>query len=362
MPKMPFKPMEERMIEHEPLRYFSMFSGIGGFELGIQRAMEKNKDIQRGEFKNSHTSGRMSMLGSRNKQRWGNEQQTCCIGFSEIDKYSIQTYKKHFREHKNYGDAKTINAERLPDFDLLVGGFPCQSFSIAGKRRGFEDVRGTLFYEIARILKAKRPQYFVLENVKGLLNHDKGQTFRVILQTLGELNYQFECGVVNSKYYGVPQNRERVFLIGSIRGQPRTKVFPLRTSNGETKELVYHQKSDREIARIYKPEGIAPTIHLKTEGWQEPKIVANCLDANYYKGNSPSHIKSGRTRTMPFGIRRLTPLECERLQGFPDSWTKEGINEQGKTVLISDTQRYKQLGNAVTVNVVETIMRKLKND
>ena len=171
------------------LKYFSTFSGIGGFELGIDNKAE-------------------------------------CIGFSEIDKYATEIYKKHFPGHKNYGDITTINASELPDFDLLVGGFPCQSFSLAGKRKGFEDTRGTLFFELARILQAKQPGLFIFENVKGLLSHDNGQTFKTIIATLTELGYDCQWQVLNSKNFGVPQNRERVYIIGHIRGTSRPKVFP----------------------------------------------------------------------------------------------------------------------------------------
>lgn len=131
------------------IKYFSMFSGIGGFELGIQRAIKQSE----------------------------------CIGFSEINKDAITVYNKHF-EHKNYGNATAIDPRELPDFDLLVGGFPCQAFSIAGKRAGFEDTRGTLFFEIARILSVKKPKLCVLENVEGLLSHDTGRTFRHINEAL----------------------------------------------------------------------------------------------------------------------------------------------------------------------------------
>ena len=162
------------------MKYFSMFSGIGGFEYGIQKATNN---------------------------QWE------CVGYSEIDKYAIQVYSKHFPTHTNYGNATKINPTELPDFDILVGGFPCQSFSIAGKRKGFEDTRGTLFFEIARILKAKKPSTCLLENVKGLVNHNGGKTFATILSTLSELGYDVEWQVLNSKHFGVPQNRERVFII-----------------------------------------------------------------------------------------------------------------------------------------------------
>lgn len=176
------------------MKYFSMFSGIGGFELGIQRATNN---------------------------QWQ------CVGFSEINKYAIQIYQKHFPTHKNYGDATRIIPEDLPDFDFLCGGFPCQAFSIAGKRRGFEDTRGTLFFEIARILAVKRPKLLLLENVQGLLSHDKGRTFGTILSTLSDMGYFCEWQVLNSKNFGVPQNRERVFIVGHLGETGGRKVFPI---------------------------------------------------------------------------------------------------------------------------------------
>ena len=325
------------------MKYVSLFAGIGGFDLALNRL--------------------------------GHE----CVWANEWDKYAAQIYNKNFirplqredtgrpkerqlvenelvqREYLGNGidtrDIRTVPTSEIPDHDLLVGGFPCQAFSIAGKRRGFDDTRGTLFFEIARILKDKNPKYFILENVKGLLSHDNGSTFKTIISTLTELGYDLQWQVLNSKNFGVPQNRERVFIVGHIRGQPRPKVFPITGSNGEDNELVYHQKADREIARIYDTKGIAPTLHLKTGGWQEPKIAV-ALDANSYKGLSPSHSKNRVDRNVIMKqkrIRRLTPTECERLQGFPDGWT-EGI---------SDTQRYKCLGNAVTVNVVYEVARRL---
>lgn len=188
------------------MRYFSMFSGIGGFEEGIRRVDEKAK----------------------------------CVGFSEVDKYAIKVYQSHFPGHKNYGDATRIVPSELPDFDVLVGGFPCQAFSIAGKRLGFEDTRGTLFFDIARILREKKPRLFVLENVKGLLSHDNGRTFKTIITTLVELGYSVEWQVLNSKNHGVPQNRERVFIIGHLGESGGREVFPL----GETDEENSNQHSE----------------------------------------------------------------------------------------------------------------------
>jgi len=347
------------------MKYFSMFSGIGGFELGIERA----------------TDG-----------KWE------CIGYSEIDKYSIQTYKKHFSNHKDYGNARNINPKELPEFDLLCGGFPCQSFSIAGKRKGFQDTRGTLFHEICRVVAEKKPRFLFLENVKGLLSADNGRCFATIISSLDELGYNVEWQVLNSKNFGVPQNRERVFIIGHLRGKGGQQVFPIGESpkmdNGEQEQIKMIQNSGKEIARIYDSNGLAPTLKGKTGGWQEPKIFAmrsyprsgtkeidgdrfqnieinkngvsnsltniqkdnlviqGALDANYFKGINTGS-KGGQIHysraISDFGrIRRLTPTECERLQGFPDGWT-EGV---------SDTQRYKQCGNAVTVNVIEAIIRR----
>lgn len=305
------------------VRYFSMFSGIGGFELGIEQAA---KD-----------------LGLT----------TECVGYSEIDKHAIATYERHFN-HDNYGDATIIDPNSLPEFDLLVGGFPCQAFSIGGKRMGFEDTRGTLFFDIARVLKAREPRYFILENVKGLISHNKGQTLRTILRALDELGYDVQWQVLNSKDYGVPQSRERVYLVGNLGGTPRPKVFPApRPSNpystvGKSTETAVARTltaggnsggnhsgmtileltgARSQSQRLYDPAGLSPTISTggaTTGGAEVPKI------------------QTGST------IRRLTPVEFERLQGFPDNWT-----------IGADTQRYKQCGNAVTVNVVRYVAERL---
>ena len=340
------------------IKYLSLFSGIGGFELGIQQAYENynrldlqkqtTEDIRAGESNSKSLSCR----------------RPTCIGYSEIDKYAIQVYKKHFPNHKNYGDINKINANDLPDFDLIVGGFPCQSFSIAGKRRGFKDTRGTLFFEIARIIRKKQPRLLLLENVKGLLSHDKGNTFTTIISTLDELGYDCQWQVLNSKNFGVPQNRERVFIIGHLRGTPRPEVFPFGQDdkeNTESKKMGRNtvsatvstrtgstaggqqfinvvgtldegtwKKRNESIRRVYGTDGIAPTIPTGGGGGVMPKLLKDTK------------------------IRRLTPIECERLQGFPDDWTSEGT--EGK---ISDSQRYKMCGNAVTVNVIQAIMEKL---
>jgi len=264
------------------VRYFSMFSGIGGFELGIQQAAED--------------------LGITAE----------CVGYSEIDEPAIRTYERHF-SHDNYGDATLINPDALPDFDLLVGGFPCQSFSIAGKRLGFDETRGTLFFDIARILAAKLPRFLILENVKGLINHKNGETFRTILSVLDDIGYDLQWQVLNAKDYGVPQSRERVFIVGNLGGTPRPQVFPApRESNPYS------------------------TVGLTTE-----TAVARTFTAGGNSGGNHSGMTILRT---PHGDRRLTPLESERVSGYPDRWT-----------IGSDTQRYKQCGNTVVPPVVRYV-------
>jgi len=338
------------------MKYFSTFSGIGGFELGIQQAYESLQKLCTSDERQPTGSSFGGTKGQPEQLSELSNEGLSCIGYSEIDKYAIEVYQKHFN-HTNYGDIKNINEKELPDFDLLVGGFPCQSFSIAGKRGGFEDTRGTLFFDIARIVREKQPRLLLLENVKGLLSHDKGQTFLTILSTLDDIGYDVQWQVLNSKNHGVPQNRERVFIIGHSRGTSRPEVFPLGQDDGETSNLQGQQTNTltaryegaqatgsyvieceqhaQEINqlnqpthsndRVYGTDGVSPTLNTMQGGNRQPFI--------------PEDSK----------IRRLTPIECERLQGFHDNWT-EGL---------SDTQRYKTLGNAVTVNVIKDIMKKL---
>lgn len=344
-----------------------MFSGIGGFELGIDRAT---------------------------KGKWE------CIGFSEIDKYATQIYQRHFPKHRNYNDARKIRTEDLQTFDAFVGGFPCQTFSIAGKRKGFADARGTLFYEIARIVKAKKPKMLLLENVKGLLSHDSGNTFARILTIIWDLGYNAEWCVLNSKHYGVPQNRERVFIVGCLREECPTELFFKPKNSREYEE----ENRDEHIQT--KISGTITSGYAKNpsdgtyiqvgdfrfdEGirWRKEKIVP-CLTSNMRNDSSPSNnifIQSHSPRSgdpekggtgpltskehcftidrtphndiMGSKIRRLTPTECELLQGFEKGYTEFGI-ENGEKVRISDTQRYKCLGNAVTVNVIEAIIKRME--
>lgn len=183
------------------IKFFDMFAGIGGFRSGLEAI---------GGFE--------------------------CVGYCEIDKYAKQAYEAMYDTGGElyFDDARKIVPEQLPDFDLLLGGFPCQSFSIAGARKGFSDTRGTLFFEIARIAAVKKPKYIFLENVPGLLNHDKGRTFETIIRTLDELGYDVCWQVLNSKNFGVPQSRNRVFIIGYLRGQCAGEVLSFKQTSGKT--------------------------------------------------------------------------------------------------------------------------------
>lgn len=401
------------------MRYFSMFSGIGGFELGIQNAFKA-----KGQLQGWPTQPSTDTHGKRLSS------QPLCIGYSEIDKHAIKTYEEYFT-HENYGDATKINARNLPDFDLLVGGFPCQSFSVAGKRKGFDDTRGTLFFDIARILAEKRPGHIVLENVKGLLSHDGGKTFTTILGVLTDLGYNVEWQVLNSKDFRVPQNRERVYIVGHLGDRCGRQIFPITEPNRlyietRTLEKAVHSgtqtarqyaswnddyletKSNPQATRVRGTDGHASTLSAGGGGQggktglyaiRQPLRFLNrnqknvegdyafTVDAGQtsgirineatkkgyalaYEGDSVNltqpnsktrrgRVGKGVANTLDTGvqqgvventrIRRLTPVECERLQGFPDNWT-----------LGSDTQRYKQCGNAVTTNVVEAVISLLK--
>lgn len=344
------------------MKYFSTFSGIGGFEIGIQNAYrstvgrsEENTPGEHEEFFKRFFTSTWEDPSSENG-RTGERpadiahERPLCVGYSEIDKYASSVYERNFNGVKNYGDITKINAEELPDFDCLVGGFPCQSFSIAGKRRGFDDTRGTLFFDLARILRAKRPRLFVFENVKGLLSHDNGNTFKTIIATIDELGYDCQWQVLNSKDFGVPQNRERVIIVGHLRGTPRPEVFPIGDSDQEPTREANEQRS-------------ASTLTSRSAGGQNRR--GNYITKQPCDGHQPGFADPNDTDgrgTYP-KIRRLTPIECERLQGFPDNWTANGVDHaKGMFVPISDTQRYKMCGNAVTTNVIQAVFEKILHD
>lgn len=374
------------------IRFIDLFAGIGGFHYGLERAnsIEKAQSKPDKESRaNSSNFNRESSAHRRSKSAFN------CVWANEFNKYAGEIYQKRFPKTSFSGaDIRTVDAERIPEFDLLVGGFPCQAFSIAGKRKGFNDTRGTLFFEIARIIKARRPKIVLLENVRGLLSHEAGRTFGRIIQVLGDLGYWVEWQVLNSKNFGVPQNRERVFIVGHLRGKGGQKIFPLR-QNG-LQSIKKRQKIQQiaqtlkardyaswrgnfvtpEIAGTFTAGGhsgglhsdmtvipvLTPNREEKRQNGRRFKEVGDpmfTLTGQDIHGvmlrdgrDNRSCLRSGRTTELGIegqSIRRLTPVECERLQGFPDHFT-EGL---------SDTQRYKCLGNAVTTNVITALGKKI---
>ena len=408
------------------IKYLDMFSGIGGFKLAFDNAGFKS------------------------------------IGFCEIDSNSRSLYKEYFDTNKELEihDATKIKPDELPDFDIFVGGFPCQAFSIAGKRQGFEGSRGSLIFDIIRICKEKRPRYIVLEKVKGLLSHNEGQTFQSIIGLLTSIGYRVEWQILNSKDFGVPQNRERVFIVGHYGGNDRSQIFPIREADkiyyqprknqekigdityggsisniaqtlkysddqwggnfvvfpltevrsDEAKEIRknnrketgkdYSPRRKKEIDikenglvgtltgtitpeqhiieitnnvpqgyRVYDPDGIGCCLQ-STSGGVGAKTGLYCVAVRGRKQNgkyeqtaeirndgitnSLTSFQKDNYVTNGYSIRRLTPLECFRLQGFPDEMV-----EVARKLNLSDNKLYKMAGNAVTVQVVETIARKI---
>lgn len=402
-----------------------LFSGIGGFHKGFEQA------------------------------GWSFD----WIGFSEIDKYASAVYKHRFPNAKELGDITAIRPERdLPDhIDLICGGFPCQAFSTAGKRKGFDDTRGTLFFEIARILRHYRDtgkpiDCFVLENVKGLLSHDNGRTFAVIHRVLTDLDYTVECQLLNTRWV-LPQNRERIYIVGHAGKGSRAKVFPVgedgaghneerisrKTATGQGQGVQHTQDrrgcalpGDGQVKAVIGTERIMKNQNgRRIKEHNEPMFTLSAQDQhgvmvkeatskgyavaqegdsiNFAMPNSNTRrgrVGKGIAQTLDTGmeqatiinkkgqnknnqdyaatlqgggnsggnhsdmdllhynqtnIRRLTPIECERLQGFPDQWTSKG-NLDGKVVDISDTQRYKQCGNAVSVPIVQLVAEKINDN
>ena len=403
------------------MKFLDLFSGIGGFRFGLEEA--------------------------------GHE----CVGFCEIDKFARESYKAiHNTEGElEYHDLTTITNEEFRKLrgkvDIIAGGFPCQSFSIAGKREGFSDTtRGTLFFDIARAAKEIKPSYLFLENVKGLFSHDKGNTFRVVIQTLDEMGYVVEWGLFNSKYWGVPQSRERVFIIATrkdvfkapilfdlmkqqeVNGVTKkirdvledkvdekfymseektrgliekltsleTKIIDVSQMKREGNPREYHEiaptlaqrdykeprmvgmidiKGNESIRRVYDPDGINPTLTTMGGGHREPKIVVpgNVNPSGRGMNGQVYHVEDGLSPTLntnkgeglkiiiddidkneednhlDYRIRKLTPKECWRLQGFPD-WAFKKAQEVN-----SNSQLYRQAGNSVTVNVIKAIAEKI---
>ena len=349
------------------IRFFDMFAGIGGFRSGLEAV---------GGFQ--------------------------CVGSCEIDPYARKAYETLYdtKGELFFADARTIAPEELPDLDLICGGFPCQSFSIAGKRLGFhDDARGTLFFEIARIAEARRPALLLLENVPGLLSHDQGRTFAVILSTLDELGYDVAWKVLNSKDFGVPQSRKRVYIAGFLRGKCAGQVFPDWDTNPAAVVPVSPGQRGGQGNRIYRGDGLSCTLTSNGGGFAGNTglyaiglpIKVNSRDGFQmaYPGDSidlsfptsqrrKSRVSRQIARTLTTAdtlacvaeshrvndsqeiddlsyqncIRKLTPRECWRLQGFTDEQFDK-VAAEG----ISNCQLYKMAGNAVTVPVIAALGR-----
>lgn len=387
--------------EKKPFKYISLFAGIGGFDFGL--------DAVGGE----------------------------CVFASEIDKFASEAYRTLHNGDVLHGDITKIDAEDVPDHDVMAAGFPCQAFSVAGKRGGFEDARGTLFFEVARIASVKQPSVLLLENVKGLVGHDKGRTLDTIVKTLNDIGYRVDFDVLNSKYFGVPQNRERIFIVAVredivddevwnivgtnvvAKGKKRisqyegVKTFNFAYPTNDTVELrlidvletgvdekyyLSEEKSKFIFSRV-KHEGrlgeCTPQIgdYRYDEGLRirkddnSPTLRANMksmgsdsLDMSntiFVIEGVADRTRNGQKTLEPNGqevanaltsvqhdsmaiekpalrIRKLTPKECWRLQGFTDE-QHDAVESAG----ISNSQRYKQAGNAVTVNVIIAIGERL---
>ena len=378
------------------IRFFDMFSGIGGFRSGLEAI---------GGFE--------------------------CAGHCEIDKQANQAYCAMYdvkQEEVYFNDATKIDPKDVPDIDLICAGFPCQSFSIAGRRRGFDDVRGTLFFEIARIAAHKRPAYLLLENVPGLLSHNRGWTFTVILNALSELGYDVVWQVLNSKDFGVPQSRKRVYLICYLREKCTAEIFSFHGTNAKTPVQVLPGRSG---SRVYSPVGVGITlvsnvggfggktglydvnspVKIKTEdgyalGYHfidmngPPNLTdeARCITARQNAGISnrkgehsgifiedePRAVLTPERETvrqqgrrikdinepmftltvcdrhgiLRYGkVRRLMPIECWRLQGFTD----EQFYKAEATGL-KDGPLYKMAGNAVSVPVISALGEIIKKN
>lgn len=325
-------------------RSIDLFAGIGGIRLGFERAFDKNIRT---------------------------------VFVSEWDKYAQKTYCANFKDDFELsGDITEIDERDIPPFDICFAGFPCQAFSFIGQRMGFNDnynglCRGTLFQEVARICEYHKPKVIFCENVKGLVTHDGGRTFKVICQTFEELGYKVFYKILNSKNFGVPQNRERIYLV-TFRNDiaPNEFIFPELID--DTKRIKDIVEKNPVAAKYYLSEVYLETLRkhkirheAKGNGFgyeiREWDNVAGAIVCGGMGRERNLLIDKRQTILIPTtnikgeinkeGIRKMTPREWARLQGFPESYVLPN----------SDVQLYKQLGNSVTVNVIEAIAERIKN-
>ena len=274
-----------------------------------------------------------------------------CVFTSEFDKFAQQTYEANFGE-KPRGDITLINEKDIPSHDVLLGGFPCQAFSNAGLKKGFDDTRGTLFFDIARILEYHKPKAFLLENVKGLRGHDKGKTLQTIVRVLNNMDYNLSIEVLNAKYFGLPQNRERIFIIGfkdvvdfQFPMPPMTptrlgKILHKNTSDKYTiSDRLWESHQNRKEKAKTKGYGFGYSL------FNRDATHTSTMSARYYKDGSEILIEQKNKNP-----RMLTPREAARLQGFPEDFV----------IPVSKGQAYKQFGNSVSINVIRALAKEME--
>jgi DNA (cytosine-5)-methyltransferase 1 len=323
------------------LKLLDLFSGIGGFHLGLERA--------------------------------GFEVESY---FSEIDKYAIDVYQNNFKDAKYVGSVTDVQGRDFERIDAITFGSPCQDFSLAGKRKGMQGNRSSLISEAIRLISELRPSFFIWENVKGTFSSNNGEDFWAIIQAFANIGgYRLEWQLLNTKWF-LPQNRERIYLIGYLGDGSGGQIFPIRESSREN-NILQGQSTNTLTAR-YSGEGQGTYIIESKLDAQEIIKVNSATSCGYEEATNGDSINlsvpTSKTRRGRVGkgvaqtldthcnqavvenkIRRLTPIECERLQGFPDNWTKYGTTGE-----ISDSQRYKMCGNAVTVDVVHAVAKQIK--
>ncbi len=299
----------------EKIKFIDLFCGIGGFRVAFEEACKEN------------------------------EVQAECVFSSDIDKYAQESYEANFGE-KPAGDITKIDEKYIPEHDILFAGFPCQPFSIIGQMKGLNDTRGTLFFDIARILEAKNPKAFILENVKQLVGHDKGNTLKVIIKTLKDLGYHVQYSVLNALDFGLPQKRERIVIVG--HKEPILFTFP--SPEKPYKPLI--DILENNVAKKYfATDFIRNKRKEKHTSSYYPSIWHENKSGNICSYPFSCALRSGASHNylLVNGERRLTPREMFRLQGFPE-WYK---------IVVSDAQAKKQAGNAVPVNMIKAVAQKL---
>lgn len=309
------------------VKSLDLFAGIGGMRIGLEKSLKKLK------FKHK------------------------CVMASDIDKYAKETYLTNFPNTPFFGDISELNSnliikKKIPNHDILMAGFPCQPFSRAGHKKGLEDTRGTLFYYIAKILSCKKPDAFILENVRGLKEHDKGKTLEIILKVLRKDYDVPEPEILNSKDFGLPQNRARLFIVGIRKNLKRKFEYPLGfkkntyvgqilekkvSATFQISDRLWKSHQERKKRNLQNGKGFGYSLFSNSDPY------TRTLSARYNKDGSEILIKTSKNP------RKLTPRECANLQGFPKSFK----------IPVSNAQSYKQFGNSVAINVIESLSRKV---